>query len=443
MIDISYLDFYDGVAIISNDCFYSYKELNQKIKFYESILENYTKSRIAVIGDFNFETICLFIAFRNTNNIFIPIVFTTDQEVTSKTNEANANVIFRFNWQENNFKIEENNNFEINKNEDLSGLILFSSGTTGKPKMMFHQFDKLFSILQNRPRKRRSLKILLFLMFDHIGGINTLLNCLKDGSTIVIPNDRNPDSVCDIINKYKVNVLPTTPTFLNLLLMNSIKLEEKLNSLKLISYGTERMPESLLLKLKKGLPNVKLLQTFGTSETGILKTVSKSSDSLYFKIEDERYKYKIVNNVLFIKSNLSIEGYLNFDSDKFDIDGYYNTGDIVEIDDDGFLMIVGRTNEVINVGGLKVMPVEIEEVLLNHIGIKDCLIYGKSNSITGQNVCARITVNEYFANFTMEEVKTELKSYCRSRLDKYKIPSRIEIVNSLEFTSRFKKKISE
>ena len=134
------------------------------------------------------------------------------------------------------------------------------------------------------PKKQKTIKFILMLMFDHIGGLNTILNCINNGSPFVIPPDRNPNTIVDLIYLNQVQLLPTTPTFLNLILMSTENSAEKLVSLKMITYGTERMPEHLLLRLNKELPNVRLLQTFGTSETGILKTESKNSKSLFFKI---------------------------------------------------------------------------------------------------------------------------------------------------------------
>jgi acyl-CoA synthetase (AMP-forming)/AMP-acid ligase II len=217
MININYLSSFNGEAIISNERIYTYNDLFNKIKIYEQLIEKFINCRIAVIGDFNFETISLLLAFRNSSNIFIPIIQTTDLEVKRKIKDSNVNFIFKLNPLNNDFIIEDVTESVIDC-KDMSGLILFSSGTTGEPKMMFHDFDKLFSVLNYSVKKQRNLKILLFLMFDHIGGINTLLNCLKDGSTIVITNDRNPFTICKIINKYNIHVLPTTPTFLNLML---------------------------------------------------------------------------------------------------------------------------------------------------------------------------------------------------------------------------------
>ena len=112
-----------------------------------------------------------------------------------------------------------------------------------------------------KPKRQRKLTFLIFLLFDHIGGLNTLLNCLNNGSTIVIPDKRNPSNIIDLVYKHKINVLPTSPTFLNLIIMDNNFKKEKFDSVKLITYGTERMPKSLLNRLNKNLPKIKFLQT--------------------------------------------------------------------------------------------------------------------------------------------------------------------------------------
>lgn len=436
----NFLKFFTGISIISEEKSFTFLDLYNRIIHYQDILKQYDSRVIAIKGDFNFETISFLLASSTSNNVIVPIVFTNLSEFDTKIKASSVNFIFDFTSKD---------NLSILKCSDefvkiaAPGLILFSSGTTGNPKMMFHEFNNLFNLFETPIRRQRNISILLFLMFDHIGGLNTLLNSLKDGSIIVIPSVRTPDHILYLIEKCKINVLPTTPTFLNLLLINSNLDYAKLSSLKLISYGTERMPEQVLLKVKNYLPNVKLLQTFGTSETGILKTVSKSSDSLFFKIEDDRYQYKIVDGILLIKSILNVKGYLNLDSDKFDEEGWYNTGDIVQQDEDGYLMIVGRVNEVINVGGLKVMPTEIENILLQFEGIIDCLVFGQNNSIMGQMVAAKIVINSNTLNNSTSELelKKKIKFFCKERLDKFKIPAKIEFVENIHYSNRFKKNI--
>ena len=133
-------------------------------------------------------------------------------------------------------------------------MILFSSGTTGALKAMIHDLDNLVDTYQGK--RGKNMTFLIFLMFDHIGGLNTLLNCIAMGVTMVFPIKRDPDHVCELIEKYQVNVLPTSPTFLNLILIGESQNKYNLSSLRMITYGTEPMPESLLVKLKDGLEHL-------------------------------------------------------------------------------------------------------------------------------------------------------------------------------------------
>lgn len=105
----------------------------------------------------------------------------------------------------------------------------------------------------------------------------------------------------------------------------------------MITYGTEPMPDSLLLKLKTFFPRVKFLQTFGTSETGISQTTSKSSDSTFLKIDDPNTEIKIVRGELWIRSKTQVMGYLNSSLERFTEDGWFKTGDLVEEASDGYI----------------------------------------------------------------------------------------------------------
>jgi acyl-CoA synthetase (AMP-forming)/AMP-acid ligase II len=273
-------------------------------------------------------------------------------------------------------------------------------------------------------------------MFDHIGGINTLLNCLSMGATLTIPIDRNPDNICELIEKTKINVLPASPTFLNLILIGRSYDKFDLSSLLMITYGTETMPLSLLDKLKHIFPKVKFLQTFGTSETGIAKTTSLSSTSTFVKIDDPDQEYKIVNSELWLRSKTQILGYINHSNENFTSDGWFKTGDLVEEGEDGFIRIIGRTKEVINVGGEKVMPAEVESVILELPWVKDCVVMGQINIISGQMVFAEVYIND---DVNPIIAKKDIRKYCQSKLEAYKVPAKIKIVDSINFTNRFKK----
>jgi acyl-coenzyme A synthetase/AMP-(fatty) acid ligase len=315
-----------------------------------------------------------------------------------------------------------------------SGLVLFSSGTSGEPKAMVHDLGVLADAY--RDRKPKALAIILFLLFDHIGGLNTLLNGLASGATLVVPRDRNPETVSAMIARHRAAVLPASPTFLNLLLLSGCATRFDLSSLRIITYGTEPMPESLLHRLRETFPGVKFIQTFGTSETGIARTVSKSSDSTLWKFDDPDQEWKIVEGELWLHSKTRALGYLNHSSERFTVDGWFRTGDRVEESGDGFLRITGRLSEIINVGGEKVMPAEVESVILEVPGVNDALVRGEPNPITGNMVVA-VVVPEIPGG--SDELKRAVRAHCREKLAAYKVPVRVTFVDALEAGSRLKK----
>ena len=177
------------------------------------------------------------------------------------------------------------------------------------------------------------------------------------------------------------------------------------------------------------------MQTFGTSETGILKTQSKSSNSLFFKIVDPDINYKIENNELLLSTTRGVKGYENVDSDKFR-NGWFYTGDLVELDNEGFIRIVGRKSQVINVGGLKVLPEEVEEVVNNIKGVIDSTAFAQNNPITGQMVAIEVIVENQDDELSIRE---EIKAICSKQLEKYKRPVRIIFENQIRATNRLKK----
>jgi acyl-CoA synthetase (AMP-forming)/AMP-acid ligase II len=314
-----------------------------------------------------------------------------------------------------------------------AGLVLFSSGTSGNPKSMLQDLSNLISTYE--ARRENSLTVLSLLGFDHIGGINTLLGSLASGSQIVIPEGRAPEQVIDVIKKHDVAILPATPTFLGLLLLASSHRLADLASLRLITYGTEPMPDALLARLRQALPSVRLIQTFGTSETGIFKTESPDADSNFLRINDPNVEWKIVEDELWLRSRTQIRGYLNASNDKFTNDGWFMTGDKVEVGPNNTIRILGRTGEMINVGGEKLMPTEVESVILSVPGVVDCRVFGERNAMVGQTVVADV-VPQDAKNW--EALRTLIRQTCRQSLSAYKVPTRLNLVTAIS-TNRLKK----
>ena len=316
------------------------------------------------------------------------------------------------------------------------GLIVFSSGSSGKQKAILHNF----SLLLNKFKiERPGYKTLLMLTFDHLGGINTLLASLfyKDGVAICLKK-RDPITVCRVIEKTKSQLLPTTPTFLNVLLLSKRQEVNDLGSLKLISFGAEFMPSELLKKLKKQFPNVLLKQTYGLSEFGVMRTKAKNENSLAIKLGGEDYKIKIKDNILFVKSKTNMVGYLNAPQ-PFDKDGWINTQDKVINEGNGYLRILGRKSEIINIGGEKVYPQEVENTLLKHNDVADSRVYKRRHDVLGEYMIAEIVFKNYLKRKNGNLIS--LKKFCQKNLPKYKIPTKFIVKNLDDIVSKRLKKI--
>jgi acyl-CoA synthetase (AMP-forming)/AMP-acid ligase II len=261
------------------------------------------------------------------------------------------------------------------------GLVLFSSGTTGRPKAILHDFTYFLSRYRT---PRPTLRTLNFLLFDHIGGINTFFHTLFNAGQVIAPSGRTPESIAADIARYRIELFPTTPTFLRLMLLEGILEPTRLGSLKMITYGTERMDQGTLDRLCEALPRIDFRQTYGMSELGILRVKSRGRDSLWMTVGGEGVETKVVDGVLFIRSAKRMLGYLNAAS-PFDAEGWYDTGDLVE-EDGAFLKVVGRSQQIINVGGVKVLPAEVERVALLHPDVLRAKARGVQNPITGQHI---------------------------------------------------------
>jgi long-chain acyl-CoA synthetase len=311
------------------------------------------------------------------------------------------------------------------------GLVLFSSGSTGKSKAALHDLVKL---LQKFRTPRSAMITLTFLMIDHIGGINTLFSVLSNGGTVVASGAREPERICQIIERHRVELLPTSPTFLNLLLISEAWRRYDLTSLKLITYGTEMMPESTLHRIRQICPNARLQQTYGLSELGILRSRSENSDSLWVKVGGEDFETRVQDGTLRIRAKSAMLGYLNAPS-PFDEEGWFDTQDLVEANGE-YLRFLGRRSEIINVGGSKVYPAEVENVLMQMPNVEDAVVTGAANPITGRMVVARVKLSE---DEDAAAFRKRVREFCRGRLDAFKVPAKIEIVSANQFSSRFKK----
>lgn len=311
------------------------------------------------------------------------------------------------------------------------GLVLFTSGSTGGPKAVVHDLSLLLEKFRVR---RQTLRTLVFLQLDHIGGINTLLYTLSNGGMIVVATSRSPRDVCAAIARHQVELLPTSPTFLNLLLLSGELENHDLSSLKLVTYGTEPMPASTLKRATEVLPHVRFQQTYGSTELGILRSKSREDQSLWVKIGGEGYDIQIRDGRLWVKADSAMLGYLNA-ANPIDADGYYDTQDEVEVDGE-WVRFLGRSGEVINVGGNKVAPAHVESVLLELPNVLDAAVHGEPHPLVGQVVAATIYIEP---RPDLPAFKLMMRQFCSGRLPSYAIPMKITLTDQPLHSERFKR----
>ncbi len=390
---------------------------------------------VVVRGDFSPTAVALFLALVERGCTIIPLTESVRSQWDEFEEIAQCEVVIALDGEGGTVhetgRTADHPHFRRLKEEGHPGLVLFSSGSTGKSKAAVHD---LLGILEKFHVRRHKLRTLAFLLFDHIGGVNTMLYTLSNGGTLVTVENRDPDHVLAAMEKHQVDLLPTSPTFINLILLSEAYRRHDLSSLKTVTYGTEPMPQSTLERFHRLFPDVKLQQTYGLSEIGILRSKSKSSDSLWVKLGGEGFETRVEEGILQVKARSAMLGYLNA-PDPFTEDGWFITGDEVEVDGEYF-RILGRKSEIINVGGEKVYPAEVESCLLEMPGVEDIAVYGEPNPITGRVVAARIRLRE---PEELRPFRKRMRAFCEGKLQNFKIPVKVELTDDTFHSERVKK----
>jgi acyl-coenzyme A synthetase/AMP-(fatty) acid ligase len=391
---------------------------------------------VAVEADFSPNAVALFLALASRGDVVVPLTSSVAAKRETFLETAGVEAVVSIDAADEGRTARrspgpEHPLYRRLRESGHPGLVLFSSGSTGESKAALHD---LSGILEKFRTPRHARRTISFLLYDHIGGVNTMLYTLSNAGCLVTVADRSPDAVLAAVERHRVELLPTSPTFLNLMLLSGAAERHDLSTLQTITYGTEPMPQSTLERLHELLPSVTLLQTYGLSEVGILRSKSKSSDSLWVKIGGEGFETRVVDGALQIRARSAMLGYLNAPS-PFTEDGWLATGDAVETDGE-YVRILGRRSEIINVGGEKVYPAEVESVIQKVDNVAAVTVRGERNPITGQIVCARVTP---VLPEDPKELALRVKAFCRERLAPFQVPVKVQVTADRQYSDRFKK----
>ncbi len=429
----------DADAMVWRDQVYKYGWLAERLNNWRERLaaEDVGPGQVVMLeADFSPASVALLLALFDRGCILVPLTsavgakrdeFTAiaEGEVSVQVASDDSVVVRRLS------NVADHALYRTLRDRGRPGLVLFSSGSTGKSKAAVHDFVPL---LEKFRVTRHRLRAISFLLFDHIGGINTMLYALSNTGCLITVEDRSPAAVLRVIERHRVELLPATPTFLNLILISEAYRDFDLSSLQTVTYGTEPMPEATLKNFHARLPAVRLVQTYGLSEVGIMRSKSKASDSLWVKLGGEGFQTRVVDGILHVKAASTMLGYLNAPN-PFTADGWFDTRDRVEVDGEYF-RILGRDSELINVGGQKVYPAEVESVIQEVDNVAEATVFGEPHPITGNIVCARVSMIKAGDD---KALRKAIRKACREQLESFKVPVKVEVAQERQYTERFKK----
>jgi len=294
-----------------------------------------------------------------------------------------------------------------------TNVTIYTSGTTGIPKSVTHSLNTLTRNVRIGENFSHSIWGFAYNP-THIAGIQVFLQALFNGNTIVRVFGLETREAAYCINEYCVTHISATPTFYRLLIAEG----NTYKSVIRVSSGGEKLDEMLLMKLKSSFPNASIKNIYASTEGGTLLEANGNSFSIPEKL---KHFIKLENNEIVIHKSLMGEN--DFISSE-----WYHTGDMVEVIAENEFIIVGRENQMINVGGYKVNPAEIEEMINKLDGIGGVRVYSKKNSVIGNIICCDIVrlnleINEAFIRTKLAQV-----------LQEYKIPRIVNFVNIIETT---------
>ncbi|MES3000899.1 MAG: AMP-binding protein [Pseudomonadota bacterium] len=327
----------------------------------------------------------------------------------------------------------------------------FTSGTTGNPKGVLHSFNTSLCAAEflNSEMKVGSDDVLL--MFVPVGlnwGYITLLQTLLAGARGVLMERFSEAGVLKAIEREKVTYLPSAPAGLVVLLNSRELRRHDVSSLRVAITGGASASVEMIKTFQAALPGVKLIEVYGMLETGfhtttrldddpfqVIGTVGRCLPQMELDIfdEDGHPVAKGASAEIVCRGPSVHLGYLDNDTanrESFTHDGWFRTGDLGEIvDPAGNLRISGRKKEIINRGGKKYFPREIEELLYEHPAFLQVAIVGMPDPRVGERNCLCV-IFKPGQSLTLEQIVAFLKG----RVADYKLPEQLEVVRELPMT---------
>jgi acyl-coenzyme A synthetase/AMP-(fatty) acid ligase len=299
-----------------------------------------------------------------------------------------------------------------------------TSGTTGEPKWFAHSFPSLTSSTKHSQKLQALFWALLYQPF-RFAGLQVVLQALLSGADLVDAADYEPLALMALLKQHEVTAISATPSLWRQLLMTGLLAEVELRH---ITLGGEIADQSVLDKLRSLFPKAKLRHIYASTESGVGLVVSDGLAGFPVKwLEDLTLPVTLkVSDTqhLMVKPSFDICQTLIAQTDT---QGYLDTLDRVEIKGDR-VIFVGRATGTINVGGNKVHPEKVEQVLLQCPEISQAKVYAKKSALMGELVVADITI---IPTSDQQQVKQQVLKICKNQLQRFEIPTKINVVNDI------------
>lgn len=319
-----------------------------------------------------------------------------------------------------------------NKNELLDRLrstseswkiSLFTSGTTGLPKKVTHTFSSITRFVQHSDKNAGNVWGFAYNP-THMAGVQVFMQALLNGNPIIRLFGLDVQSIGSEIDCSSITHVSATPTFYRLL----SSINRSFENVQRITSGGERCTEEMVAKLTSLFPKAKITNVYASTEAGTLFASEDGIFSIKSRFAD---LVRIENDQLMIHSSLVGETETSGAINNIQVSAdWYNTGDIVEVVsiDPLSFRIISRHSDIINVGGYKVNPAEVEDVISAIPGIADVRVFGKSNSLLGNIVCCEVVSRDPTIN------EAGIRHHLGSRLQEFKIPRMISFKETLTQT---------
>lgn len=461
----------DSLCIADENFAYTYREIWQKVEMYAEALKKrdvHKEDKIVVecTQDAKYMILCL--ACQRIGAVFVPVENKMILErVAQIAEDVDAKLFFTENIktglkQECNIAVLEQETVETVEQKiayptgDDIAEILFTTGTTGKSKGIILSNENNIAIAENiisGIKKERNCVELIFFPLSHSHGIRSCYaNLLNGSASVIVKNIMNLKWIFYAMTKYKVTALDLSPNAARILLkLSKGALGDYKKQITCVQIGTAFLDEELKTELIRMLPQSRLYNFYGSTESGRVCVLDfnrirgkegcigkPAVNARFMMTDEERNPVQTTREhlgLIAVSGKMNMVGYLNDKelTDKTKHGGYIYTNDLGYIDQDGYIFVLGRTDDVINYKGIKIMPEEIEKQVLKYEEVADCACVAEDDKMCGQIPKLFIQVKD---KKKFKEI--DLIKFLSNSIDRSRMPQKIVVIDEIPRTSNGK-----